>query len=100
MTRRFSVGFLLVALLIAGVLSFYASGRPDGLDYVAGSTGFLDTAKESATADGPLADYGVEGVADARLSGGLAGVIGVGVTLLLAGGLAWLLRRSSPRTED
>ena len=30
--------------------------------------------------DSPLADYGIDGVGDARLSGGLAGVIGVGVT--------------------
>ena len=37
------------------------------------------------------------GVEDARLSGGLAGIIGVLVTLLLAGGLAWLLSR---RTGD
>ena len=42
---------------------------------------------------GPLADYGVSGVEDARLSGGLAGVVGVLVTLLLAGGLARAVRR-------
>ena len=74
-------------------MSFYASGHPDGLEFVAESTGFLDTAKDSAAAGSPLADYSVSGLADARLSGGLAGIIGVLVTLLLAGGLAWLLRR-------
>lgn len=94
MSRRQFLGVsVAVTLLIAGGLSFYASGHPDGLEFVARSTGFLDTAKDSATARSPLADYGVAGVRDARLSGGLAGVIGVLVTLLLASALAWVVRR-------
>ena len=92
-TRRFVVVSAVVALVVAGVLSFYASGHPDGLEFVARSTGFLDTAKDSSSAGSPLADYGVAGVRDARLSGGLAGVIGVLVTLLLASALAWVVRR-------
>ena len=93
--RRFLLVFLGVALVIAAVISFYASSHPDGLEFVAGSTGFVDTAKDSVTANSPLADYGVAGVQNARLSGGVAGVIGVLVTLLLAGGLTWMLRRRS-----
>lgn len=89
----FFLVFLVVALFIGGVVSFYASGHPDGLEFVAKSTGFLDTAKHSASAGSPLANYGVAGIKNARLSGGLAGIIGVSVTLLLAGGLFWVLRR-------
>jgi len=92
-SRRLFVVFGAVALVIAGVLSYYASSHPDGLEYVAESTGFGDTAEDHAAADGPLADYAVKGVDDARLSGGLAGVIGVLVTLAVAGGLAYALRR-------
>jgi cobalt/nickel transport protein len=91
--RRFQVIFLIAALLIAGFVSYYASSSPDGLEHVASATGFADTAKDHAASDSPLADYGVSGVHNERLSGGLAGVIGVGVTLVLAGGLALLLRR-------
>ena len=91
--RKFYTIFLLVTLVIAGVVSFYASSHPDGLEYVAHATGFGDTAKGHSVGDGPLAGYGVAGVHNSRLSGGLAGVIGVSVTLLLAGGLALLLRR-------
>ncbi|MEI2670995.1 MAG: PDGLE domain-containing protein [Marmoricola sp.] len=94
--RKFYVIFLLVTLVIAGVVSFYASSHPDGLEYVAHATGFADTAQGHSTGDSPLADYGVAGVDDARLSGGLAGVIGVTATLLLAGGLTLLLRRREP----
>jgi cobalt/nickel transport protein len=84
---------LVTALVVAGVVSWYASASPDGLEWAAGQAGFLDTAEDSAAAGSPLADYGVAGVGSERLSGGLAGVVGVLVTLLLAGGLTMLLRR-------
>lgn len=95
-TRRFFVVALVVSLLVAGVASYYASADPDGLEYVAEQTGFIDAAEESATADSPLADYRTSGVDDARLSGGLAGVIGVVVMLVLSTGLFWLIRRRDP----
>lgn len=92
-SRKFFAIFLLVSLLVAGVGSFYASSHPDGLEYVAGKTGFMDSAKDSPTADSPFADYGVKGVDNARLSGGLAGVVGCVVVLVLAGGLFLVVRR-------
>jgi cobalt/nickel transport protein len=92
-TRRFVFVVLAVALVIGGVISFYASGHPDGLEFVAETAGFLDSAQDSPAAGSPLAGYGIAGIENARLSGGLAAVIGVLVTLLAAGGLARLLRR-------
>ena len=93
-SRRISwIAGLLLTLVIAGVVSYYASSHPDGLEWAAGESGFADTARDSAAADSPLADYGVAGVDDGRLSGGLAGVVGVAVTLVLAGGLTLSLRR-------
>ncbi|WP_170970237.1 PDGLE domain-containing protein [Nocardioides jishulii] len=99
-SRRLFLVLGAVALVIAGVVSYYASSHPDGLEYVAESTGFGDTAEDHAAADGPLADYAVKGVDDARLSGGLAGVIGVLVTLAVAGGLAYALRRRHAAAAD
>ena len=90
-----AVGIAVVALLLAGVVSYYASANPDGLEYVAGQTGFLDNASDHGAADGPLADYSAKGVDSPRLSGGLAGVIGTVVVLVLAGGLAMVVRRRS-----
>jgi hypothetical protein len=99
-SRRFLVVGLLVALLVAGVGSYYASSHPDGLEYVAGETGFLDSADEDPVSTGsPLADYGTEGVDDDRLSGGIAGVAGVLLTLLIGGGLFWVLRRRGGSEE-
>ena len=75
-TRTFVAAGLLVALLVAAVVSFYASSNPDGLEYVAGETGFLDQQKPSPTSDGPLAGYETRGIDDDRLSGGVAGILG------------------------
>jgi hypothetical protein len=99
-TRGLLLAGLVVALLLAGVGSYYASSRPDGLEWSAEEEGFLDTARDSAAADSPLADYGVAGIGDARLSGGLAGVAGVLVTLVLAGGVTLLVRRRTAPVED
>jgi cobalt/nickel transport protein len=106
---RFYVGFLVVALLVAGGLSYFASGDPDGLDTVAlngcqtvqtaggeALTGecIARNATDHATAGGPLADYSIFG-GDGTV--GPAGIIGVLVTLVVAGGLFWLLRRRNTR---
>lgn len=99
-TRTFLLAGLVVALLLGGIGSFYASSHPDGLIHVAEKTGFLDSADDSATSDGPMAGYEVKGVDDPRLSGGLAGVVGIVVTLALAGGLALAVRRRGPRDAD
>jgi cobalt/nickel transport protein len=103
----FFAGFLLIALLVAGGLSYFASSDPDGLDSVTLSgcdvvetdageqlegTCIAQNATDSAVAGSPLADYAIGG---AEGTVGLAGVIGVIVTLAVAGGLFWVLRRRS-----
>ncbi|GGX82947.1 energy-coupling factor ABC transporter permease [Streptomyces minutiscleroticus] len=87
------VAGLATSLVLAGVVSFYASANPDGLEKVAADQGIDEKTKEHATADSPLADYGVRDVGDARLSGGLAGVIGVGVTVVAGSAVFWAVRR-------
>lgn len=84
---------LAASLLLAGFVSFYASANPDGLEKVATDKGIDEKAEEHANADSPLADYGVEDITDARLSGGLAGVIGVGVTVVAGSAVFWAVRR-------
>ncbi|MFC4949953.1 PDGLE domain-containing protein [Pseudonocardia sp. GCM10023141] len=111
-TAGFFLGFLVIALLIAGGLSYFASSDPDGLDSVtlhgcqvsevdgqeqlAGSC-LAQNARDSATAGSPLADYAVGGGGGTT---GLAGVIGVVVSLVVAGGLFWVLRRRAPSSEE
>ena len=90
-----------VSLLLAGVVSYYASSHPDGLEAVANDIGFGESARDSAIADSPLSDYQVTGIADERIAGGLAGIIGVLVTAALAFGLfLWLGRRGRASSLD
>jgi cobalt/nickel transport system permease protein/cobalt/nickel transport protein len=92
-TRALVVVGVLVALLLAGVASYYASSDPDGLNRVAEDQGIAQTEREHQTGDGPLAGYETKGVDDDRLSGLVAGVTGSLVVLALFGGLTLVLRR-------
>ncbi|MFI2368495.1 energy-coupling factor ABC transporter permease [Streptomyces sp. NPDC018833] len=84
---------LVTAFVLAGFVSFYASASPDGLEKVAADQGIDKTVEEHAAAGSPLADYGIEEIADARLSGGLAGVVGVGATVVVGTGVFYAVRR-------
>ncbi|MFD5653327.1 energy-coupling factor ABC transporter permease [Streptomyces sp. NPDC127039] len=96
--RKVWITGLVASLVLAGFVSFYASANPDGLEKVASDKGIDEKAKEHANADSPLADYGVEDITNARVSGGLAGVIGVGVTVVAGSAVFWAVRRR--RTDD
>lgn len=100
MKARLGLGaFIAAGLLVAFALAFFvspeASGQPDGLDRVAIDQGFDGQEEAHALADGPTAGYAVEGVDDERLSTGLAGLLGVSATFLLAGGLLLVVRRTA-----
>lgn len=99
-TRAFLAAGLLVALLVAGFGSFYASAHPDGLNKVAEQTGFDQTQKDSSAGDGPFAGYRTDGIDDDRLSGGVAGVAGVLMVAVLGGGLFWVIRRRDGAATD
>jgi len=91
--RTLLITLLLVSLVLAGGVSMFASASPDGLEKVAEDKGISEQAKDHDLAGSPLADYGIRGVGDERLSGSLAGIAGVGITFLVAGGLMLALRR-------
>jgi cobalt/nickel transport protein len=97
--KSFLISGFIASLFLAGVVSFYASSNPDGLEKVAQDIGFSETAKDHTNTDGALADYGVKGVENPRLSTGLAGVIGVIATGVISTGLFMLVRRKSGDTK-
>jgi hypothetical protein len=97
-TRWVVVGVALVALILAGFVSFYASSSPDGLNRVAEDKGFASTEKTHTSDGSPLAGYESKGVDDPRLSKAVAGISGTAIVLVLAGGLTLLVRRR-PRAE-
>jgi cobalt/nickel transport protein len=91
--KNFLAAGFLISLFLAGVISFYASSSPDGLEKVAEDIGFLESAKDHTNADGVLADYGVKGIDNERASVGLAGVIGVIGTAVVGGVLFRFISR-------
>ena len=110
--KKLLLAGLLVALLLAGVVSNFASGSPDGLDATAregctfdaagqitGGTCMLQREKGHQLAGSPLAEYGIKGIDNPYLSTGLAGVAGVLITFGIGGGLFWLARRRGAKQE-
>jgi cobalt/nickel transport system permease protein len=97
-SKKLVVIGVLVSLVIAGFLSFYASSQPDGLEKVSADQGLDVTVVDSANSDIVLADYGVAGVEDDRTSAFLGGVIGVAITGLAGFGLYIWVR--NPQATD
>ncbi|GAA4222772.1 cobalt/nickel transport system permease protein [Streptosporangium album] len=87
---------IVVAALLAGIVSFYASSSPDGLERVATDKGFSGQATDHALGEQPLADYGDAG----GIPVGVAGLIGVGVTLGVGGGLFFSVRRRTRGRDE
>ncbi len=92
-TRRLVAIGVLVSLVLAGVVSFYASKQPDGLASVAHQLGFESSETAHASDGSPFAGYRTRGITDARLSGAVAGVVGVLLVGVIGGGLFMALRR-------
>ncbi|OAR26191.1 cobalt ABC transporter permease [Streptomyces sp. ERV7] len=92
-THKVRAVFVVAALLLAGFFSFYASASPDGLEKVAHDKGIDTQEKKHATEDSPLAGYSVKDIGDDRVATGLAGMIGVAVTVGVGSGVFWVVRR-------
>lgn len=96
-TRTFVIGGVLVALVFAAVVSQFAVDNPDGLERVAGDTGFIVSAEDHSLADFMFADYATAGISNEALSLAIAGIVGTVVTLLVAAGLFMGMRETRGR---
>jgi cobalt/nickel transport system permease protein len=76
---------LMASMIIALMLSPFASGFPDGLEWVAAKYQFLHQSAPTFVA--PLADYTVPWLNNEIFSTGIAGLMGVVVTF----GIAWFI---------
>lgn len=98
--RTFVVAGVLLAAALAIFVGPFASSSPDGLEKVAAEEGFDGAAEDSAVAEGPLADYGVDGIDDERTGTAAAGVIGVIVTFGIGLGVFAIVRMTNARRPD
>lgn len=79
MRREIWIG-LLVALIIAGILSPYASPNPDGLEKVAETKGFLEKSEGKEVIHAPVPDYVMPGITSEGAATAVAGIVGTLVT--------------------
>jgi len=108
-TKKLWLSFLLGALLVAGVFSWFASSQPDGLEWsmfrtsgheeLAGKSILHQRLDEFQTKFAVLPDYNLKNAQHTEgkypnVDGGtsLAGLIGAGLTLFLAGLLGIILK--------
>jgi cobalt/nickel transport system permease protein len=82
---------VIAILLIASVLSLFASAFPDGLEKVAEDIGFIKLADNvRVSIPTPFADYGIGGLGEIGTS--IAGLLGSGVCFAVAFGIAHLVK--------
>ena len=91
--RAFALGGVLVAVFFAVVVSQFAASDPDGLEKVAEDKGFIASAQDHDLGDSVFADYATRGIDNAELSLAIAGITGVVLTLVVAGGIAGATRQ-------
>lgn len=110
-TKVFIAAGLLVSLVLAGVVSSFASGSPDGLDSAAlegcttdteheitGGECMAKAAEDHDLGGGPFADYATAGIGDDFWSTAVSGVLGVLVVFAVGAGLFWLVKRRGAAT--
>jgi len=88
--KRFVIILLAVSLVIAGLVSWFTSPHPDGLDRVAEDHGFSEKAKNPSFELFP--DYTISGLS-AFWSNGIAGILGTIVVLVTVTILGKLISR-------
>lgn len=96
MDYRWFVGVgLLLAVILAVVISPYASSSPDGLERVAHDLGFLDKGEATVWNRAPVPDYRAPGVEREGLATALSGLIGTLLTFFVTWGVLRAVRRGA-----
>ena len=95
--RTFLIGGLLAAVFVAAIVSQFAVDKPDGLEFVAETQGFAESAQDHRWADSIFADYATAGIENRSLSLAIAGTVGTLTALLVAWGMTMAVRDKPPR---
>ena len=78
---------LLIAVLLAVLISPFASSHPDGLEKVAGDKGFIEKGEAAPALSSPVPDYAWPGIKNEKLATAFAG----GAGTLAVFGLGYLI---------
>jgi cobalt/nickel transport system permease protein len=108
--RRVLVAFAVLAVLVAGLLSIFASSFPDGLEWsmekTAGTTELeregpvFDAAAGAVEKTAIMPDYGFKDGEGSAAGTAVAGLVGSAVTVLVAGGLGLCIHAVRRRSRQ
>lgn len=90
-TTKYALMFLLGTIFVVSILLPFASSHPDGLEKVAETLGFIDTAEEIYTGS-PIPDYDTFGD-ESYISVFIAEIVGITITLLLGLGIGYVIKK-------
>ena len=106
--KKVIVSLAIAAAITGGLLSLFASAFPDGLEWsmegVAGTAeleregGVYETAGQAVEATAFMPDYAFTGAAaDSPAGTSVAGIVGCAITVVLAGGIGFVIRKAALR---
>ena len=99
MRRRDLVIGLAAALVVAALVSPWASSAPDGLEWAAERLGFIERATETPAVGAPMAGYAAPGIRSVGLSTAVSGAAGTILVAALLVGIGTLARRRSRKRD-
>ncbi|MEW6573713.1 MAG: PDGLE domain-containing protein [Bacillota bacterium] len=91
---------LFAAIIIAGILSPFASPYPDGLEKVAETKGFISKGEGKEVVRAPIPDYAAPGLKSEGTATAVAGITGTLITFAAAYGISRILRRRHSAGPD
>jgi len=93
MNRKEILVGLLIALVIGGLISLFASFSPDGLEKVAQDKGFLHFGEIDSALKAPFAGYMVPKIPSDKTANSLAGIFGTLIVFAVTYFLARQLKK-------
>ena len=93
--KKLLLASFIVALLVAALLSPFASSSPDGLEKVAEDKGFLEKGEGHNAISSPLPDYLIPGINNEKISTSAAGITGTLLTFGFLYGFGKLMAKRS-----
>ena len=95
MRRRDLLIGLAAALVVAALISPWASLAPDGLEWAAERLGFVERATQASPLGAPMPGYAAPGIRSVGLSTAVSGAVGAILVAALLVGIGTLVRRRS-----
>jgi cobalt/nickel transport protein len=97
MTKKNILIGLFAALILAAVISPFASSRPDGLERVAEDKGFLEKGEGVQAVVSSAPDYVFPGIKNEKVAKSLAGAVGTLCVFAAGYGVAAMLKKKRIR---